>query len=134
VSSGQFGALINQISTLKTEIDHATQNSGWKASDDLLKSVHLVQNDWANLPVDHPEVFSVAATQKQNTDTYNALKTQLADLETQALSQASGSDPAKAVGKDLGLLTYWSNVFGGFLNADGSVPQDPFVKLRCTRL
>lgn len=128
VSSGQFGALINRISTLKAEIDRATQNSGWKTSDDLLKSVHLIQNDWANLPVDHPEVFSVAATQKQNTDTYNALKTQLADLETQALSQASGSDPAKAVGKDLGLLTYWSNVFGGFLNADGSVPQDPSVK------
>jgi hypothetical protein len=128
VGSGQFGTLISRISALKTEIDHTTQTSAWKASDDLLKSVHLVQNDWGNLRVDHPAVFNDAATQKQNTDIYNALKTQLADLETQALSQASGSDPAKAVGKDLGLLMYWSNVFGGFLNPDGSVPQDPATR------
>jgi hypothetical protein len=130
VGNGQFESLIGQIKTRKTEIDQALQNSAttWKASDDLLKSVHLTQNDWANLAAAPPDPSSDAATQKQNTDAYNTLRTQLADLETQALQQASGSDQAKAVGKNLGLLIYWSSVLGSFLNPDGSIPSDPAGK------
>jgi len=130
VGSGQFDSLIRQIRDRKKDIDDALQSAPttWQASDDLLKSVHLAQNNWAIFAVAHPELFTDAATQKQNTDAYSALKAQLSDLETQALQQASGSDQAKAVGKDIGLLTYWSNLFGSFLNPDGTTPSDSASK------
>jgi hypothetical protein len=130
VGSGQFESLLTQIKARKTEIDQALQSPGssWKASDDLLKTVHLTQNDWANLSAAPPDASIDAAAQKLNVDSMNILKTQLSDLETQALQQASGSDQAKAVGKNLGLLTYWDNVLGVFLNPDGSIPSDPAAK------
>jgi hypothetical protein len=130
VGGGHFDTLINQIKDRKAQIDQALQNSrlSWKAGDDIVAEVHSVQNNWVNLPVDHPEVFSDPATKTDRTNTYNALKTQLDDLETKALQQASGSDQAKAIGKNLGLLSYWSDVLGSFLEADGSVPHDPASK------
>ena len=128
VGEGHFDSLVNEIKNRKAEIDQALQNPKWKAADDIVKSVHSVQNDWTNLPIDHADVFSDAATKAERTSTYNALKAQLDDLESRALQQASGSDQAKAIGKDLGLLRYWSDVLGKFLEPDGSVPLDPASK------
>jgi hypothetical protein len=129
VGGGHFDTLVKQIKTFKDEIDPAVKNgSGWRAADDLVRLVHAVQSDWANLPVDHADVFADAATKADRTNTYNALKLQLDDLETKSLQQASGGDQAKVIGKNLGLLSYWSNVFGGFLEPDGSLPADPASK------
>ncbi|HTT32498.1 MAG TPA: hypothetical protein VMH48_02755 [Methylomirabilota bacterium] len=129
VGSGHFDALVAQIKTHKDEIDRVIGGgSGWKATDDIVRMIHAAQNDWANFSVDHPEAFTEAATKTDNTTKYNALKTQLDDLETKALQQASGSDASKAVGKNVGLLAYWRDVFAGFLAPDGSVPKDSSAK------
>jgi hypothetical protein len=129
VGGGHFDSLLKQIKAFKEEIDQAVRNGfGWRATDDLVRQVHAVQSDWANFPVDHADVFADAATKADRTNTFNALKTQLDDLETKALQQASGGDQTKAIGKSLGLLSYWSNVLGGFLEPDGSLPADPSSK------
>jgi hypothetical protein len=129
VGGGHFAGLVKQIKTFKDEIDPAVKNgSGWRAADDLVRQVHAVQSDWANFPVDHPDVFADAATRADRANVYNALKLQLDDLETKSLQQASGGEQAKVIGKNLGLLSYWSNVLGGFLEPDGSLPTDPVGK------
>ena len=125
VGGGHFDTLVIQIKTHKEEIDKLIDGgSGWKATDDILRMVHMVQSEWANFAVDHPGEFADPA----NTTKYNALKTQLDELETKALQQASGSDASKAIGKNMGLLIYWRDVLAGFLEPDGSLPLEPASK------
>jgi hypothetical protein len=126
VSSGRYGALLTQIKERKTEVDQALVggNNSWKTTDDLVLEIHATQDSWANFSVQHSDLLADA----KNKGTYDALKTQLDDSETKALLQASGSDVAKAVGKNLGLLSYWSDILAGFLEPDGSISADPAKK------
>jgi hypothetical protein len=129
VAGGHFDTLITQIKAHKDEIDQVIGGgSGWKAADDIVKMVHTAQDNWANYPVDHATDFTDAATKTDNTNRYNALKTQLDDLETKSLQQASGSDAAKAIGKNMGILIYWRDVLAAFLDTDGKIPNDPAAK------
>lgn len=122
VGSGHFDILVGQIKTHKEEIDKLIAGgSGWKATDDIVKMIHAVQSNWANFAVDQ-------LTDPADKTDYNAMKTQLDELETKAFQQASGSDAAKAVGKTVGLLSYWRDVLAGFLEPDGSLPKDAAAK------
>ncbi|HKV64058.1 MAG TPA: hypothetical protein VJO16_19280 [Candidatus Acidoferrum sp.] len=127
VAGGRFDILAGQIKTRKDELDVIANGSSWKATDDIVRMVHAAQNDWANFAVDHPEALNDPdpAKKAESTNKYNALKTQLDDLETKALQQASGSDASKAIGKDMGLIVYWRDVLAGFLEQDGSLPKEP---------
>lgn len=126
VGSGRYDALIKQSKDRKTEIDQVLSggDKSWKATDDLVREIHATQDAWSNFSIQHADVLSDTKVKTS----YDALKTQLDDLETKALQQATGSDQAKAVGKGIGLLAYWSDILGGFLNPDGSIPADPASK------
>lgn len=129
VLGGDFAGLVNDIKARKSQIDQALGGGArWQAADDLLKTIHTLQNNLVRVPSQSPQLFTEPATKAENQKMFNDLTSQMGDLENKALAQASGSDQAKAIGVKIGLLQYWSGVLGSFLNPDGSVPQDPASK------
>ena len=112
-------------SALQDAIDTA---SSWKTTEDILVTIHGVQQDLSALPQLFARPVSGVTAGSNPCDTaawqewftqcggesrYKMLQDQLAKLEKDALEMASGSDEAQKIGRKAGLLVYWQNLISG---------------------